>query len=107
MREKKLNKKICSKIGKDALIECNVCFNKISDYGLINCGHIYCFNCIKTWSSRTNSCPLCKKKFNVIKKIEDGVSSFINVEDHQIAEEPIMDPAAFANEDCYVCKNGL
>ena len=81
---------------QNSLHSCNVCFDKIQTYGLINCGHIYCFNCILSWSKKTNTCPLCKSTFNVIKKIDGTNTDFINVDDRQLeSEEEEFDPFIF------------
>lgn len=69
-REKIFLKQLDKQYLESGLIECNVCMDKIQTYGLINCGHIFCFPCICQWKEETNKCPLCKEKFNVIKKIE-------------------------------------
>lgn len=86
-KEHKLNKTLTQKIGTEALIQCNVCFDKIHTYGLINCGHIYCFNCISNWANQTNRCPLCKQKFNVIKKIDGEKKDYIQVQDREKEED--------------------
>ena len=32
------------------------------------CVHTFCFECIKEWATKcANTCPLCKKRFHVIK----------------------------------------
>ncbi len=44
-----------------------------SPASLDNCSHQFCFECIKHWgTSCANTCPLCKKRFNVIKYTENG-----------------------------------
>ena len=101
--QKKLKSKKQIDLKKTNLIQCNVCYDKIKTYGLINCGHIYCFNCISNWSKQTNDCPLCKVKFNVIKKIDGDNKEFIKVEDSNIQVEDYIDPAMFANDHCYAC----
>ena len=62
---------------------------------MIKCGHIYCFNCITSWANRANKCPLCKSKFNVIKKIENDRHEFIKIEDTEINVEEDIDPVLF------------
>ena len=32
------------------------------------CNHAFCFECIKRWSETENTCPMCKKRFNAIKR---------------------------------------
>lgn len=41
-------------------IDCTICLQEIMDGAMINCGHIFCQNCIKSWMKNKKSCPLCK-----------------------------------------------
>lgn len=53
-------------------IECGLCYQKIAHkedprFGLLNCEHAFCLNCIRHWRSQhtmhdlaTKSCPLCR-----------------------------------------------
>ena len=77
------------------MIECNVCMDRIHTYGVIRCGHIYCFCCINSWAARANKCPLCKCRFNVIKKIADGKAEFVRVEDREAEADAEIDPVLF------------
>ncbi len=77
------------------MIECNVCFDKIFTYGLIRCGHLFCFNCIRAWAQEVNKCPLCKKKFNVIKKVNNQENEFIKIADNEIEMDEEIDPVMF------------
>lgn len=36
------------------------------------CPHVFCFDCIMTWSKTANTCPVCKRTFNEIRPIVDG-----------------------------------
>jgi hypothetical protein len=50
---------------------CCICLETISKQHITritSCRHRYHYNCIKRWSQRENSCPLCKRNFNWIKK---------------------------------------
>ena len=50
-------------------IQCNICFEVLNDIkAIIDCGHIYCPECIKTWANHENTCPLCKKEFVTIRE---------------------------------------
>ena len=80
---------------ENQVIQCNVCFDAINTYGVIKCGHIYCFNCIRSWANRINKCPLCKAKFNVIKKIDGRNADFIKIGDKEMEVEEEIDPAMF------------
>eukprot|EP01091_Cochliopodium_minus_P000777 TRINITY_DN10687_c0_g1_i1.p1 TRINITY_DN10687_c0_g1~~TRINITY_DN10687_c0_g1_i1.p1 ORF type:complete len:214 (+),score=79.13 TRINITY_DN10687_c0_g1_i1:149-790(+) len=52
--------------------ECNICFDNIRESGDIGCHSSFCFKCIKTWSETNNSCPICRERFNQIKKKLNG-----------------------------------
>ena len=77
------------------VMECNVCMDRIGTYGVIRCGHIYCFVCVSSWAARANKCPLCKTRFNVIKKIGDGQTEFVHVADREAEEGEEIDPVLF------------
>jgi len=50
-------------------VECAVCLSDVptkDEASLDGCTHAFCFDCIKSWSDVTNSCPLCKAKFRKI-----------------------------------------
>lgn len=38
------------------------------------CAHAYCFQCVLTWSKRTNTCPMCKERFTAIRHNKNGGS---------------------------------
>jgi len=52
------------------LDECTICLDSIQIQGVLDCcQHDFCYDCIIKWSSNSNTCPLCKKRFhNVTKK---------------------------------------
>lgn len=41
---------------------CGLCLNPISgeDVGVTKCGHIFCFECLKTSINNTSKCPMCQ-----------------------------------------------
>ena len=46
---------------------CSICLDTITtELGTLDCGHRFCFSCIKKWSKRKKQCPLCKKRFSKI-----------------------------------------
>ncbi|BAM42454.1 Requim, req/dpf2 [Theileria orientalis strain Shintoku] len=55
--------------------ECIICSESMkselkNEIGVLDvCSHIFCFKCIKMWSDRANSCPLCKREFAHIRKV--------------------------------------
>ena len=40
-----------------------------------NCEHIFCNYCIKKWSRQSNKCPICRKLFTDLKKIDISSSN--------------------------------
>jgi len=51
--------------------DCVICFDSITTAGRIPCcAHRFCFSCIHLWSKQTNCCPVCKRRFKSIAKIE-------------------------------------
>ncbi|KAL4939281.1 hypothetical protein BDV06DRAFT_214408 [Aspergillus oleicola] len=80
---------------------------------LLPCGHILHNNCLKPWVERANSCPICRRTFNVVElsdQVGGPVFSSYPVEDRvQVADvDPSMvveyvddDLAAF--QPCPVC----
>ena len=51
--------------------DCYICLEIISSRARNNgCGHEFCFDCITTWSTNTNRCPVCKAEFTEITKVD-------------------------------------
>jgi SNF2 family DNA or RNA helicase len=44
--------------------QCGICFDTIpeNDTGVTKCGHIFCFNCLKTCIKMNSKCPYCQLK---------------------------------------------
>lgn len=40
---------------------CAICQSGFQKKVNVDCGHEYCFSCIKSWVKMNNQCPLCKK----------------------------------------------
>jgi len=54
-------------------VECTICLSSdASEFGLLQCKHSFCFECIESWSEHENSCPLCKVRFSYIDKVTKG-----------------------------------
>jgi len=52
-------------------MKCGICFETFSLRGLMNgCKHVFCFVCIEKWSQTSNTCPLCKKRFSQLTKVD-------------------------------------
>jgi hypothetical protein len=44
---------------------CAICLERPKNQTTLDgCAHVYCFDCIKSWSRLNNVCPLCKSKFH-------------------------------------------
>ena len=39
---------------------------------LLPCGHVLHNNCLKPWVERANSCPICRRSFNMV-ELSDSV----------------------------------
>ena len=69
---------------------CSICLDELTKTkGKLPCGHEFCFSCIERWSKETNKCPLCKKRFETIKKNTLHTESSVNVKKKDI---PIANP---------------
>jgi hypothetical protein len=45
--------------------ECSICYETIKNHVMeVNCQNIFCGNCITTWLSKHNTCPLCRMNVN-------------------------------------------
>ena len=42
--------------------ECTICLCQINEPKILECGHIFCYNCINKWVKRRPICPLCRSK---------------------------------------------
>ena len=64
MRESKYLFTMLEKMKSDGVKEeeCSICMDMMKEPTLTNCGHIYCFECIKSCLVRKPECPLCKKQ---------------------------------------------
>ena len=40
---------------------CSICSGLIVNRSVPTCGHVFCFNCLKTWGQYNLACPLCKQ----------------------------------------------
>eukprot|EP01060_Flectonema_neradi_P041118 TRINITY_DN963_c6_g1_i1.p1 TRINITY_DN963_c6_g1~~TRINITY_DN963_c6_g1_i1.p1 ORF type:complete len:115 (+),score=12.18 TRINITY_DN963_c6_g1_i1:53-397(+) len=68
---------------------CGICHDPVIIRGMITtkkrgtkgegsgCGHLYCFECIGKWATVSNSCPLCRREFNRLFKIQVNTSKRI------------------------------
>ncbi|KAE8154740.1 hypothetical protein BDV25DRAFT_147356 [Aspergillus avenaceus] len=82
---------------------------------LLPCGHILHNNCLKPWVERANSCPICRRSFNVVElsdRIGGPVISSYAVQDRvQVAEVDPSMVVEYIDEDdlaelspCIICR---
>ena len=48
---------------------------------LLPCGHILHNNCLKPWVERANSCPICRRSFNMVELSDRPGGTFSLVSD--------------------------
>ena len=89
-----------NKIKKRSVInsdQCNICFENIKIYkGSLdchekNCKSQFCFECIKKWTQKQNTCPCCLAKIKKIKKVDiksNTVTKEVSVEDKRQSSQP-------------------
>jgi hypothetical protein len=54
---------------------CSVCYGDLQEEGrgiTDVCDHLFCFSCIFEWSLKTNTCPMCKRRFHQITKVRSN-----------------------------------
>lgn len=88
---------------------CTICFEEIKNKAsLNNCDHKYCYECIKQWSRSSNSCPLCKKRFQYLMYTKNDKTK----KERVLRREFILDGDNFLfgrslnnnnNEQCIIC----
>eukprot|EP00884_Botryococcus_braunii_P023215 jgi/Botrbrau1/9578/Bobra.106_2s0004.2 len=54
------------------MVSCGVCWTEgLTEVGKItSCGHGFCWDCLLRWSALANICPLCRTRFNVVRRIQ-------------------------------------
>ena len=45
---------------------CGICLGEIpeEDVGVTTCGHIYCYECLKIWTTKNHRCPYCQRSLS-------------------------------------------
>ncbi|KKK20336.1 PHD and RING finger domain protein [Aspergillus ochraceoroseus] len=84
---------------------------------LLPCGHVLHNNCLKPWVERANSCPICRRNFNVVElrerlggpvlssyPVEDRVQ-IADVDPSMVIEYIAMDDNDFTYQPCAICGN--
>ena len=51
---------IPEKIKHDYDFTCPICFDKIKDTMISECGHLFCYSCLMTCLDSKKECPICK-----------------------------------------------
>eukprot|EP01102_Stenamoeba_stenopodia_P017321 TRINITY_DN618_c0_g2_i7.p1 TRINITY_DN618_c0_g2~~TRINITY_DN618_c0_g2_i7.p1 ORF type:complete len:381 (+),score=116.36 TRINITY_DN618_c0_g2_i7:311-1453(+) len=73
---------------------CSVCYEDLQDStrGITDiCEHLFCFPCIYDWSKITNTCPMCKRRFQKLTKISpDGSREEFEIESKDLRPEDYM-----------------
>ncbi len=53
-------------------LKCPICLDPFqSPFCDAHCGHTFCFQCIKTWLRKKQSCPICRRYFTKFEPITD------------------------------------
>lgn len=94
-------------------IKCPICLEKIplKTAELPDCGHVYCFQCLKTWMEISNTCPVCKLEFTNFEVRHDGqlLRRGKTKPKKQVHEEIVTSEDRIirnADDVCYACKEG-
>ena len=59
--------------------KCAICLDKVTTQGVLDkCKHLFCFDCIIAWAEKENTCPLCKKRFHGVSKLDVILLLFAN-----------------------------
>jgi len=48
----------------DETLECSICKEVLKDPRILPCEHTFCLECIKKWSVRQLTCPVCRTRFD-------------------------------------------
>jgi len=97
------NKRAWENLGESSFM-CVICLRELGDtVGKVDCGHMFCPECIKCWSDQATYCPLCKKPYKFIRmECEGKLIEKVKVEEKQF-ESP---DEAVDVMYCYECHNG-
>lgn len=52
-------------------MKCSICYSNFKSKTTLNCSHSFCVDCIKKWSEKKNTCPLCRITFTKKEIIEN------------------------------------
>ncbi|XP_037955386.1 E3 ubiquitin-protein ligase RNFT1-like [Teleopsis dalmanni] len=54
---------------------CPICHDNYNNPIALECGHIFCDDCVNTWFKREQTCPMCRSKQSEDKTWQDGATS--------------------------------
>lgn len=96
-----------------SMTSCTICLEKLAlkTAELPNCGHTYCFKCLKQWMKVSNTCPVCKAEFINYEVRHDGQLLRRGKAEprKQVYEEIVTsEDRIISNADdvCYACQDG-
>jgi uncharacterized Zn finger protein (UPF0148 family) len=69
---------------------CIICCDNIEQRASIDsCAHTFCLSCIKVWSEKATTCPVCRTRFKTIKSEGKSRPIIVQQRDYQHEEEEI------------------
>ncbi|KAH8381874.1 hypothetical protein KR009_000696 [Drosophila setifemur] len=57
---------------------CPICHDAYNSPILLECGHIFCDECVQTWFKREQTCPMCRAKVSDDPAWQDGSTTFFH-----------------------------
>uniref|UniRef100_A0A1A9ZLA1 RING-type domain-containing protein n=1 Tax=Glossina pallidipes TaxID=7398 RepID=A0A1A9ZLA1_GLOPL len=55
---------------------CPICHDNYNSPVILQCGHIFCDDCVGTWFKREQTCPMCRTKVSDDPTYQDGSTTF-------------------------------
>ena len=60
-------------------MECSICLGEITKPTTLDCGHIFCRTCIKSWSHLSLECPYCRQYMSLRAILDNELSEGYNI----------------------------
>ncbi|XP_033165137.1 E3 ubiquitin-protein ligase RNFT1 [Drosophila mauritiana] len=57
---------------------CPICHDAFNTPTVLECGHIFCDECVQTWFKREQTCPMCRAKVSDDPAWQDGSTTFFH-----------------------------